>query len=558
MSYESKSYGSGQSPLGECPEGKSPTVKVLWVKVSLTKSCESNKYYGSKSYGSKPAVGQSPTGESPTGQSPKLSTLVTTSQGQNTTHYTIYTYTGFYTTTPPGPEPDPEFLVMVPMLILSLAGVYGNSVVIYTLSNLDKKSHHMLVMLSLAFSDFISCCFLMPCICLSSVTRSRPLGDRWCEIFPFLNTTVLNCSFGHLGLISFEQCFRLWNPNLYKQLVTRNIIKFICLLVWLFSAVGFLYPIRRLTTPMYYDPVYACLLVPKQADNIGAGISLQRAEKEKSILYGVTIGYKVLILLLMCFSYCLIFIKLSRGEHKERLRKRSWIGTLIRDKSAKSAVIMLAVITVFVYSWSPDFVLQILHMTRSLPKDWVTENPWTVRYTIYNYYLSPVLNPAIYSFGYKHVRQQMISSLKRSTKSKFVSLEDGPPLCYRTKSQVEKSELFYQKIDEIKREEKFTKSTKSPSTGSETSAITGIPRTINCRGVAGQPVTAYTALSQRGEPWKSVSGEWEYPGGSASTANFGGSQLEFDQGGIDRQSGEECCSEKFLRMKSKEGSPGSV
>ena len=47
---------------------------------------------------------------------------------------------------------------MVPMLVLSLAGVYGNSVVIYTLSNLDKKSHHMLVMLSLAFSDFISCC----------------------------------------------------------------------------------------------------------------------------------------------------------------------------------------------------------------------------------------------------------------------------------------------------------------------------------------------------------------------------------------------------------------
>jgi hypothetical protein len=51
-----------------------------------------------------------------------------------------------------------EFLVMVPMLILSLAGVYGNSVVIYTLYSLDKRSHHMLIMLSLAISDFISCC----------------------------------------------------------------------------------------------------------------------------------------------------------------------------------------------------------------------------------------------------------------------------------------------------------------------------------------------------------------------------------------------------------------
>ena len=47
---------------------------------------------------------------------------------------------------------------MVPMLMLSLVGVYGNSVVIYTLTNLHKKTHHMLVMLSLAFSDFISCC----------------------------------------------------------------------------------------------------------------------------------------------------------------------------------------------------------------------------------------------------------------------------------------------------------------------------------------------------------------------------------------------------------------
>ena len=51
-----------------------------------------------------------------------------------------------------------EFLVLVPMMILSLVGVYGNSVVIYSLSNLNKKSHHMLVMISLAFSDFISCC----------------------------------------------------------------------------------------------------------------------------------------------------------------------------------------------------------------------------------------------------------------------------------------------------------------------------------------------------------------------------------------------------------------
>ena len=32
--------------------------------------------------------------------------------------------------------------------------------------------------------------FLMPCIALSSVTRMRPLGERWCSIFPYLNTLV--------------------------------------------------------------------------------------------------------------------------------------------------------------------------------------------------------------------------------------------------------------------------------------------------------------------------------------------------------------------------------
>lgn len=119
----------------------------------------------------------------------------------------------------------------------------------------------------------------------------------------------------------------------------------------------------------------------------------------------------------------------------------SCFGVILRNKTGKSAMIMLGVITVFVYSWSPDFLmqvefffkllffhffifsffiffiklifgllnysfnevtnpssilLQILYMRGTVPPS-LAKNIYFLRYTQYNYYISPVRGSLVYA-----------------------------------------------------------------------------------------------------------------------------------------------------------------
>eukprot|EP00116_Pleurobrachia_bachei_P003771 sb/3464033/ len=345
----------------------------------------------------------------------------------NTTSYSPISYSPTSYTTHDEHEP-PEYVVLVPMLMLSIAGAYGNAVVIVTLTGMGRRTQHLIIVLSLACSDFFSSCeyidsvenrsfqsrFLMPCIALSSVTRMRPLGERWCSIFPYLNTLA-------------------------------------------FSGLVFFYPISRINTTYFSKEILACMFVARRASDLG--LNQTQFDREMNIVLGITIGYKLLVLYIMCFCYCLIFEKLLRESRGVRSR-------LLRLRKRKQPI-----------------------RTRYLGYQPIRDQYFLIRFLLDTSY---VLNPMIYSFGYKHIRSQMMASLKMNSKTKFISLDDGPPLLYRTVSQIKRTEEFNARLNARALTSASTTSSSFPVTG-------GNLQTDNSRGGSSDLISE-CSISREEEP----------------------------------------------------------
>lgn len=170
--------------------------------------------------------------------------------------------------------------------------------------------------------------------------------------------------------------------------------------------------------PVYAKTHFLCVFTPK----VGIG----NIKTARFVLYGLTMVYRAMILLILLVCYFLIFLKMylkTRNRDSE---------SLMQNKTNKSVLIMLAVIVVFFFSWFPDFLVQLLNMVKVMNG----APMWLSRFIMYNYYISPVFNPLIYTIGYKHVRKQMLATITVGGKeNKFYEPEEFPPLTYVDRSK---------------------------------------------------------------------------------------------------------------------------
>nr|XP_055042936.1 trace amine-associated receptor 3-like [Misgurnus anguillicaudatus] len=161
------------------------------------------------------------------------------------------------------------------MLLIILMTVFGNLLIIISISHFKQlQSPTHLIVQSLAVCDCLLGSLVMPYSMVRSVEGCWFLGDVVCKVHSSLDLTFCMSSLIHLSLISIDRYWAICDPLKYKMRITNDTVTVFITFTWIFS---FVYSFSVVFT-------------------------------------GVTaVGMETLILQMICFGACAVFINKEWG-----------------------------------------------------------------------------------------------------------------------------------------------------------------------------------------------------------------------------------------------------
>ncbi|XP_078398970.1 trace amine-associated receptor 1-like [Cetorhinus maximus] len=272
-----------------------------------------------------------------------------------------------------------RFIMYIFMLLIILCTLIGNMLLIVSIlyfKHLHTPTNYLI--LSLATSDFLLGCLVMPYSMVRSVETCWYLGHLFCKIHSSWDIMFSTVSILHLCFISVDRYYAVCDPLRYKIRMTFFSVKMMIIISWAVSAVFaftliFLQLNIKGIEDFYYNHIAcygSCILVFGDISGVVASMIT-------FYIPGVT---------MLCI-YCKIYfvaMKQVRSINRITIQMQSIednSSRFSRSNERKAVKTLGLVLGVFLICWSPFF-------------------SYNTTYSYVNYTASPVLFDALVWFGY--------------------------------------------------------------------------------------------------------------------------------------------------------------
>ncbi|XP_033843053.1 trace amine-associated receptor 1-like [Periophthalmus magnuspinnatus] len=243
-----------------------------------------------------------------------------------------------------------------------------------------------LLLLSLAFSDFLVGSIQMPC----QIFHYRGcwfLGDITCVVYYFSGFLAVSASVGNVVLISIDRYVAICDPLSYPAKVTVTRIKACIGLCWIFSIVHASWILRDMfkQPDVYNSCIGECML------------AVNHAEGTVDIVATFIIPFTLItVLYLRVFSVAVSQARAVRSHIGTIALQRS--GAMAKKSELKAAKTLGVLVTVFLFCSCPYYAFSVAGESNQIGASSGGVQLWLI-------YFNSCANPLIYTFSYSWFRR---------------------------------------------------------------------------------------------------------------------------------------------------------
>lgn len=321
-----------------------------------------------------------------------------------------------------------KILIVVFMTIVLVLTVIGNVVVVVVIkySSVFRSVANSHFLISLSIADFLVAALVMPCALDAVNTGKWRCGHVWGRLNGFGNFLFCISSIMHLMMLSVDRYMAIARPLYYPMEMTKSRALFLCLAMWLYSALWAFLPLFGVSS---YECFISYIGTCEAKDWSKFGLNFAFAISVVSGTYGIAL-----------LSMVLVYFKIGRvirnqlqrtqevasGEDQKSRHEIEQFGLFHKTKQTKFAnkmnrqkglVTLITVTLVYFICWSPFCILLFIEIGTGEK----VRGPYGTL-AMFVGFTNSCCNPIIYSIKYRRFRSAVIRLLVKKNLVSDLSL----------------------------------------------------------------------------------------------------------------------------------------
>ena len=324
-----------------------------------------------------------------------------------------------------------KILIVVFMTIVLVLTVIGNVVVVVVIkySSVFRSVANSHFLISLSIADFLVAALVMPCALDAVNTGKWRCGHVWGRLNGFGNFLFCISSIMHLMMLSVDRYMAIARPLYYPMEMTKSRALFLCLAMWLYSALWAFLPLFGVSS---YECFISYIGTCEAKDWSKFGLNFAFAISVVSGTYGIAL-----------FSMVFVYFKIGRvirnqlqrtqevasGEDQKSRNEIEQFGLFHKTKQTKIAnkmsrhkglVTLITVTLVYFTCWSPFCILLFIEIGTGEK----VRGPYGTL-AMFVGFTNSCCNPIIYSIKYRRFRSAVIRLLVKKNLVSDLSLANA-------------------------------------------------------------------------------------------------------------------------------------
>ena len=286
-------------------------------------------------------------------------------------------------------------------LIINFATLFGNFLLCAVLlRSFSLRSITNILIFALSITDILMGAVCMPLSSAALIQGRWPYGDIACKLQCFSIYFLAFVSLQTIVITSLHRFYRVVKPTKYRRIFTVKKTVATLIVVWISTALILAVPLLTGTLDAAFNPAKAACVIFKNC-------SAMEHKSYPAILRGLLLLlFAITPTVVMCICYFKIFREV--GEHLKRVapnlaQSASRRKSRAHSREMRTTVTLFAVVVMFVLSWLPVFVIEII---QAFAIDW-WEIPREVQllWTFFGSF-SSAANPLVYGLANSSYRQE--------------------------------------------------------------------------------------------------------------------------------------------------------
>ena len=285
-------------------------------------------------------------------------------------------------------------------LIINFAALFGNFLLCAVLlRSFSLRGITNILIFALSVTDILMGAVCMPLSSAALIQGRWPYGDIACKFQCFSIYFLAFISLQTIVITSLHRFYRVVKPTKYRRIFTMKKTVVTLFVVWISSALILIVPFLTGTLDAAFNPAKAACVIFKKG-------SAMEHKSYPAILRGLLLLLFAFIpTAVMCICYFKIFKEV--GEHLKRvapnLAQNASRKSRAHSREMRTTRTLFAVVVMFVLSWLPVFVIEIV---QAFAIDW-WEIPREVQ-LLWTFFgsLSSAANPLVYGLANSSYRRE--------------------------------------------------------------------------------------------------------------------------------------------------------
>ena len=286
-------------------------------------------------------------------------------------------------------------------VIINIAALFGNFLLCAVLfKNSSFRSITNILILALCVADILMGAVCMPLSCGVLIQGRWVYGDLACEVQCFFIYFLAFVSLQTIVLTSLNRFFKVVKPSKYRRIFTVKKTVGTLIALWLLSALILAIPLTTGSFSATFNPAKAACVIFKE------GAEMEQ-KSYPAILRGLLLLFFAVIPSIVIFT-CYFKIFRVVGEHFTRVAPNlnalnGRRNSRVNSQEMRTTTTLFAVVVMFVLSWLPVFVIEII---QAFFIDW-WRIPREVQllWTFFGSF-SSAANPLVYGFANSSYRRE--------------------------------------------------------------------------------------------------------------------------------------------------------
>ena len=243
-------------------------------------------------------------------------------------------------------------------LLITFATLFGNFLLcVVSFKNFSFQSLTNILILALSLMDILMGAVCMPLTCGTLIHGKWTYGDFACQVQCFFIYFLAFASLQTIVVTSLNRFYRVVKPTKYRQIFTVKKTLSTLLVLWLSSALILTVPLANGALGATFNPAKAaCVIYKKDAS--------MEHKSYPAILRGLLLLFFAVIPSVVIFT-CYFKIFRAVGEHFARVApilnpRNRRLKSRVNSREMRTTLTLFAVVVMFVLSWLPVFVIEII------------------------------------------------------------------------------------------------------------------------------------------------------------------------------------------------------